>query len=107
MGDQPRATRVGTYEARTKFSELITRAERGESFLVTKNGRPVARIMPVHDFDRERAERAAARLRALLASQGPPVPEEVATQNWEDLKRELENEDNEQSDQWLSSSTPR
>ena len=35
-------TTVGAYEAKTKFSELIARAEKGESFVVTKNGRPVA-----------------------------------------------------------------
>ena len=40
-------TTVGAYEAKTKFSELIARAEKGESFVVTKNGRPVAEIKPV------------------------------------------------------------
>ena len=40
-------TTVGAYEAKTKFSELIARAEKGESFVVTKNGRPVACITPV------------------------------------------------------------
>ena len=46
-------TTVGAYEAKTKFSELILRAEKGESFVVTKNGRPVARIAPMVEFDRE------------------------------------------------------
>jgi prevent-host-death family protein len=100
-------TTVGAYEAKTRFSELVSRAEKGESFLVTKNGRPVARIMPVNDFDAERARQAAERLRALLAVQGPPVSEDEARQNWEQLKRELEGEDDERMDQWLSSSTPR
>jgi prevent-host-death family protein len=98
---------IGAYDAKTKFSELIGRAEKGESFLVTKNGRPVARITPVDDVDREGARQAAERLRALLAAQGPPVSEEEAQQNWDELKRELEAEDDEQVDQWLSSSTPR
>jgi prevent-host-death family protein len=100
-------TTVGAYEAKTRFSELVSRAEKGESFLVTKNGRPVARIMPVNDFDAERTRQAAERLRALLALQGAPVSEEEARQNWEQLKRELEGEDDERMDQWLSSSTPR
>jgi prevent-host-death family protein len=98
---------IGTYEAKTKFSELVARAEKGESFLVTKNGRPVARITPVDDFDRERARQAADRLRALLAAQGAPVSEQEARQNWEQTKRELDVEDDERMDQWLSSSTPR
>jgi prevent-host-death family protein len=100
-------TTVGAYEAKTRFSELVSRAEKGESFLVTKNGRPVARIIPVNEFDSERAQQAAERLLLLLAAQGPPVSEEEAGQNWEELKRELESEDDERMDQWRSSSTPR
>ncbi len=100
-------TTVGAYEAKTRFSELVARAERGESFMVTKNGRPVARIIPVNDFDRGRARHAAERLRALLACQGPPISEQEAQQNWEELKRELDGEDDLRMDQWLSSSTPR
>ena len=100
-------TTLGAYEAKTRFSELVARAEKGESFLVTKNGRPVARIGPVEDFDRVNAQRAAARLRALLAAQGAPVSAEEAQQNWERLRRDLEVEDDERMDQWHSSSTPR
>jgi prevent-host-death family protein len=100
-------TTVGAYEAKTRFSELMTRAEKGESFLVTKNGRPVARILPVDDIDRERARHAAEGLRALLVAQGAPVAEEKAAQNWEELKHELEREDDERVDQWLSSSMRR
>ena len=109
MNDEtrPEGIRVGAYEAKTRFSELVARAEKGESFLVTKNGRPVARITPIHDFDRERAQQAAARMRALLAAQGPRVTEQEARQNWEELKRELDGEDDARIDQWLSSSTPR
>src|SRR5437870_3516918 len=88
-------TTIGAYEAKTRFSELVARAENGESFLVTKNGRPVARIMPVDDFNRERARQAAERLRALLAAQGEPVSEREAHRNWDDLKRELDVEDDE------------
>jgi prevent-host-death family protein len=98
---------VGAYEAKTRFSEFVARAEKGESFLVTKNGRPVARIAPVDEFDREAARQAAARLRAVLASQGPAVSEAEAQRNWEQLKRDLEAEDDERMRQWRSSSTPR
>ncbi len=68
MDDKTHPITIGAYEAKTKFSELIARTERGESFLVTKNGRPVARIAPVGGFDRERARRAADRIRALAAT---------------------------------------
>ena len=85
-------TTVGAYEAKTKFSELIARAEKGESFVVTKNGRPVARITPMVVIDREKARRAGERLRELRAMQGPPVSEEEAQRNWEELKADMERE---------------
>ena len=66
-------TTVGAYEAKTKFSELIARAEKGESFVVTKNGRPVARIAPPAEFDRREARKAdRGTARVFGASQWPP-----------------------------------
>jgi len=100
-------TAVGAYEAKTKFSELIARAERGESFVITKNGRPVARITPTETFDREKARQAIERLRQFREAQGPPVSEEEAQRNYEKMKRELDAEDDAWDDQWISSSTPR
>ena len=100
-------TTVGAYEAKTKFSELIARAEKGESFVVTRNGRPVARIAPPAEFDREKARKAVAALRAFRESQGPPVSPEQAQKNWEELKRDLDAEDDARDEQWISSSTPR
>ena len=109
MPDKPPsgATTVGAYEAKTKFSELIARAEKGESFVVTKNGRPMARITSMDPFDRRKVRETIARLEANLAAQGPPVSEEESQRNWEEIKRELDQEDEEQFEQWLSSSTPR
>jgi prevent-host-death family protein len=100
-------TTVGAYEAKTKFSELIARAETGESFVVTKNGKPVARIAPPVEFDREKARKAFEELRRLRELQGPPVSEQESQRNWEEMKRELDAEDDAWDDQWLSSSTPR
>ena len=38
--------KVGAFEAKTKFSELLDRVERGEEIIVTRHGKPVARIVP-------------------------------------------------------------
>ncbi|HEY8297326.1 MAG TPA: type II toxin-antitoxin system prevent-host-death family antitoxin [Candidatus Baltobacteraceae bacterium] len=38
---------VGAFEGKTHFSALIQAAERGETIVVTKKGRPVAQIGPV------------------------------------------------------------
>lgn len=36
---------VGAFEAKTKFSELLDRVERGEEVVVTRHGKPVAKIV--------------------------------------------------------------
>lgn len=37
---------VGICEARTRFSELLARVERGHEVVITRNGSPVARLVP-------------------------------------------------------------
>lgn len=37
---------VGTYEAKARLSELIDKAEAGETVVITRHGRPVARLVP-------------------------------------------------------------
>jgi prevent-host-death family protein len=36
----------GTNEAKTHFSELLRRVEKGERFTITRRGRPVAMLIP-------------------------------------------------------------
>jgi len=38
------AIQIGAFEAKTKFAELLARVARGQEFLITKRGRPVARL---------------------------------------------------------------
>jgi prevent-host-death family protein len=38
---------VNIYEAKTHLSRLVARAEAGEETVVTRNGRPVARLVPL------------------------------------------------------------
>ena len=37
---------VGIFEAKSRFSQLVALAEDGEETIVTRHGRPVARIAP-------------------------------------------------------------
>jgi prevent-host-death family protein len=37
---------IGAFEAKTHFAQIITRAEEGNDFIVTKRGKAVARIIP-------------------------------------------------------------
>lgn len=94
--------KVGAYEAKTKLSELLDRAERGEVFEIMKNGRPVARLGPLHDEVRRAEARAAADQLLAWLKEGPRVSEAEAQRNWEQLKREIEEEEDERIDRWLS-----
>jgi prevent-host-death family protein len=62
--------KVGVFEGKTHFSALIDEASRGETIVVTKNGRPLAKIVP---FGGE-AETAASAMDALLASEATLGP---------------------------------
>jgi prevent-host-death family protein len=64
------ANTVGAFEAKTHLSALLDRVERGEEILITKHGRPVARLAPVSvAVDADVAD-AVARLRGLNLSLG-------------------------------------
>jgi prevent-host-death family protein len=45
-------------EAKTNFLRILDDVERGASVVVTRHGKPVARIVPEAAVDRERVERA-------------------------------------------------
>ena len=39
-------TEIGSFEAKTKFSEILRKVEQGERFTVTRRGKVVAEINP-------------------------------------------------------------
>ena len=40
-----RAIEIGAFEAKTKFAELLEKVARGHEYLITRRGRPVARLV--------------------------------------------------------------
>lgn len=59
-------TEVGVFDAKNKLSELLDKVERGEEIVITRRGKPVARIVPIPVArDVEKARDAARRIRAL------------------------------------------
>ena len=38
---------IGAYEAKTNLPALLAKVEKGDSVVITKHGRPVARLVPV------------------------------------------------------------
>jgi prevent-host-death family protein len=52
-------------EAKTKFLSILDEVERGASIIVTRHGKPIARIIPEAEIDRARVEQAFEEIRAL------------------------------------------
>jgi len=55
--------RLGAYEAKTNLSRLLDEVERGESYAITKHGRPVALLVPAAGGSQLSVEKAVAGLR--------------------------------------------
>ena len=51
--------KIGAFEAKNRLSELLDAAENGEEVVITKHGRPVAKLVPIGGFDRAKAREAA------------------------------------------------
>ena len=65
---------VGSFDAKTHFSELLDRAEQGEEITITRRGKPVARVIPFSTskpkHDVEAARRAYLGLREIAKTTG-------------------------------------
>jgi prevent-host-death family protein len=73
---------IGTFEAKNRLSELLDKVELGEEIVITRRGRPVARIVPITDRrDVERARRAAQRIRELAKEMN------LGPFDWEEWKK--------------------
>jgi prevent-host-death family protein len=56
---------IGACEAQTHFSKLLERVQKGERFVITRRGRPVAQLTPVADRDAKRIRLAIGELRSV------------------------------------------
>lgn len=68
---------VSVYEAKTQLSRLLDRAARGEEIVITRNGRPVARLVQIQ---RSRGPRKLGALRGKIAISDDfddPLPDDV------------------------------
>jgi len=55
---------IGAFEAKTKLSALLDLVEAGEEVVITRRGKPVARLVSAASaIDRDKARAAAARIR--------------------------------------------
>lgn len=48
------AAQVNVHEAKTHFSKLLARVSEGEEIIIARNGKPVARLVPMSPEPKER-----------------------------------------------------
>ena len=59
-------TDIGCFDAKTHLSRLLDRVSRGESFTITRHGKPVARLVPLNSQKTQAdPQEVLARLRKL------------------------------------------
>jgi len=61
---------VGSFEAKTHFSELLERAEHGEEIVITRRGKPVARLVPMAEPKRKDVREILERMRKRAKTTG-------------------------------------
>jgi prevent-host-death family protein len=83
---------IGAYEAKTHLPRLLERVQKGERFVITKHGRPVAELVPVSSRDMVRIRQAIAEVREVrgrLARRGMRLKKLLrAGENLRDLMHE-------------------
>jgi prevent-host-death family protein len=69
---------IGMHEAKTKLSQLVERAEAGEDIVISRNGKPVARLVPVATTSSLASVRGAWRGRVKIAEDFDDLPDDIA-----------------------------
>lgn len=81
------APQVGAFEAKNSLGTLLDRVEQGEEIVITRHGKPVARLVPNAGYpDEDRVQAAFGRLRERarkLAKENPGRP----AFDWEEIKK--------------------
>jgi prevent-host-death family protein len=68
---------VNVHDAKTHFSKLLARVEKGQEILIARAGKPVARLVP-HEAKRRTPEFGADRGKLVVPEDfDAPLPEEV------------------------------
>jgi prevent-host-death family protein len=66
------------HEAKTTLSQLVERAEAGEDIVIARNGKPVARLVPVAATNSLASVHGALRGRIRIADDFDELPDDLA-----------------------------
>ncbi len=70
-------TSVGSFEAKTHLPQLLERVAKGEKFLITKRGQPVAMLVPPPKKDKMDVKQVVREMLALRDREGPTLGEDL------------------------------
>ena len=83
---------IGAYDAKTHLPKLLERVEKGERFVITRHGKPVAELIPVAARDTAAIAHAIAEVRAVrqrLARRSVRLRDALGkSKTWRDLAHE-------------------
>jgi prevent-host-death family protein len=65
--------RVSAREANQRFSKLLTEVARGQEVMITRHGKPVARLVPVQDAAAAKKRAAAIKRMVEMMERGFPL----------------------------------
>ena len=83
---------IGAYDAKTHLPKLLERVEKGERFVITRHGKPVAELIPVATRDTAAIARAIADVRTVrerLARRGVRLRDVLGkSKRWREVAHE-------------------
>ena len=56
---------IGTHEAKTRLSELLVKVRKGQEFLITNRGEPVAKLVPAFKYDQQQVRHAVEEIKKI------------------------------------------
>ena len=68
---------IAASEAKTHLSQLLDDVERGETLVITRYGRPIARLVPERDKRQEEIDEVISQLKRLRRGKGRITVEEI------------------------------
>jgi prevent-host-death family protein len=68
---------VQASEAKAHLPQLLDDVERGETLIITRHGRPIARLIPERDRRQEEVDKAIAAIALRRRSAGPVIIEDI------------------------------
>ncbi|WP_127522292.1 type II toxin-antitoxin system prevent-host-death family antitoxin [Mesorhizobium sp. Z1-4] len=79
----------GTFEAKNKLSHLLDLVEQGEEVVVTRNGKPVARLVAPGPAEEERRRRAVEAVEGIreMRKQVKPDPDGLTIRDYIEMGR--------------------